>query len=215
VKKKILPLVIAATVLSPFLMAEAPNTALNLMPYPQQVEQHNSSIQLNSDFTVFIKGFQSDRVSLTAKRFIDRLERQTGMPILDWQTSDASSADLIIDIQRGPKTKIQNIDSDESYRITMKGQQITLSSLSPYGAIRGIETLLQLVYTTRAGYFMPAVTIVDEPRFRWRGVSFDTSRHFIDFDVLLRQIDAMTSAKMNVFHWHFWDDQGIRIKTDS
>ena len=53
------------------------------------------------------------------------------------------------------------------------------------------------------------------PRFRWRGVSYDTSRHFIEFDVLIRQLDAMASAKMNVFHWHFWDDQGIRIQTES
>ncbi|MCW8335856.1 family 20 glycosylhydrolase, partial [Vibrio paucivorans] len=157
----------------------------------------------------------SDRVEFTAKRFIERLERQTGVPILNWQVDNAKDANLIIDIKRAAKSEVQNIDSEESYKITTRGDQITLSSPSPYGAIHGIETILQLVETTAQGYHIPAVTIVDEPRFRWRGVSYDTSRHFIEFDVLLRQLDAMASAKMNVFHWHFWDDQGIRIQTDS
>lgn len=69
--------------------------------------------------------------------------------------------------------------------------------------------------TDATGYFVPAVSIQDEPRFPWRGVSYDTSRHFIELDVILRQLDAMASAKMNVFHWHIWDDQAIRIQLDN
>ncbi|MGC9403734.1 family 20 glycosylhydrolase [Vibrio genomosp. F10 str. 9ZC157] len=196
-------------------LAMAPNTDLNLMPYPQTVELNKGQVTVDSEFKVFIKGYNSDRVEYTAKRFIDRLERQTGVPTLNWQTENEKEANLVIDIKRAPKTEVQNIESDESYKIETKGDQITLSSESPYGAMRGIETVLQLVEATSTGYHIPAVTIVDEPRFQWRGVSYDTSRHFIEFDVLIRQLDAMASAKMNVFHWHFWDDQGIRIQTDS
>ncbi|OEF05085.1 family 20 glycosylhydrolase [Vibrio genomosp. F10] len=192
-----------------------PNTDLNLMPYPQTVELNKGQVTVDSEFKVFIKGYNSDRVEYTAKRFIDRLERQTGVPTLNWQAENEKEANLVIDIKRAPKTEVQNIESDESYKIETKGDQITLSSESPYGAMRGIETVLQLVEATSTGYHIPAVTIVDEPRFQWRGVSYDTSRHFIEFDVLIRQLDAMASAKMNVFHWHFWDDQGIRIQTDS
>ncbi|WP_047042232.1 family 20 glycosylhydrolase [Vibrio mexicanus] len=214
-KKTLLSLLISSSVLAPMAHAMAPNTDLNLMPYPQSVELATGQVNIDGNFKVYIKGFTSDRVEYTAKRFIDRLERQTGVPMLNWQVDNARDANLIIDISRAPKSEIQNIDSDETYKILTQGQQITLSSESPYGAIRGIETLLQLVDTTAEGYSIPAVTIVDEPRFRWRGVSYDTSRHFIEFDVLIRQLDAMASAKMNVFHWHFWDDQGIRIQTDS
>jgi len=71
------------------------------------------------------------------------------------------------------------------------------------------------VTTDANGYSVPVVSIEDEPRFKWRGVSYDTSRHFIELDVILRQLDAMASAKMNVFHWHIWDDQGIRIQLDN
>ncbi|GAM53996.1 beta-hexosaminidase [Vibrio ishigakensis] len=214
-KKTLLSLLISGAVISPMASAMAPNTDLNLMPYPQSVELESGQVTVDGNFKVFIKGFNSDRVEFTAKRFIERLERQTGVPILDWQVDNAKDANLIIDIEAAPKAEIQNIDSVESYKITTKGNQITLSSPSPYGAIHGIETILQLVNTTADGYFIPAIAVVDEPRFRWRGISYDTSRHFIKFDVLLRQLDAMASAKMNVFHWHFWDDQGIRIQTDS
>ncbi len=214
-KKTILSLLISGSVVSPMALAMAPNTNLNLMPYPQTVELQAGQVKVDGNFKVYIKGFNSDRVEYTAKRFIDRLERQTGVPILNWQVDSADEANLIIDIDAAPKSEVQNIDSVESYKITTQGEQITLSAPSPYGAIHGIETLLQLVETTATGYHIPAVTIVDEPRFRWRGVSYDTSRHFIEFDVLIRQLDAMASAKMNVFHWHFWDDQGIRIQTES
>lgn len=214
-KKTILSLLISSSMVAPMAFAMAPNTDLNLMPYPQEVELKSGQVNIDSDFKVFIKGYNSDRVDYTAKRFIDRLERQTGLPTLNWRAENEKEANLIIDVERAPKTKIQNLDADETYEIAMKGQQIVLSSESPYGAIRGIETLLQLVQSTSEGYFIPQVSIKDEPRFRWRGVSYDTSRHFIEFDVLIRQLDAMASAKMNVFHWHFWDDQGIRIQTDS
>ncbi|MEZ8824299.1 family 20 glycosylhydrolase [Vibrio amylolyticus] len=214
-KKTILSLLISSSMVTPMALAMAPNTDLNLMPYPQEVELNKGQVTVDSHFKVFIKGFNSDRVEYTAKRFIDRLERQTGVPTLNWQVDNEKDANLVIDVRRAAKTEIQNLESDESYRIETKGDQITLSSESPYGAIRGIETILQLVQSTSTGYHIPAVTIVDEPRFQWRGVSYDTSRHFIEFDVLIRQLDAMASAKMNVFHWHFWDDQGIRIQTDS
>ncbi|MDN2480925.1 family 20 glycosylhydrolase [Vibrio agarivorans] len=214
-KIKLLSAIVSTTLLTPLALAMAPNTHLNLMPYPQTVELQAGAIEVDGNFKVFIKGYRSPRVEYTAKRFIERLERQTGIPILDWQVQDPKQANLIIDIERAPRTLVQNIDSDESYQITTKQQQITLSSTSPYGAIRGIETLLQLVETDANGYSIPSVSISDEPRFRWRGVSYDTSRHFIEFDVLIRQLDAMASAKMNVFHWHFWDDQGIRIQTES
>ncbi|WP_087017948.1 family 20 glycosylhydrolase [Thaumasiovibrio subtropicus] len=214
-KKNLVSLVVAGVIMSANAMAMSPNTDLNLMPYPRDVAMKEGQVKIDGNFKVFIQGFNSDRVEYTAKRFIDRLERQTGVPTLNWRVDNAKDANLIIDVADAPQHPVQNLDANEAYTIDVVDQQITLSSPSPYGAIRGIETLLQLVESTATGYHIPAVKIVDEPRFRWRGVSFDTSRHFIEFDVLLRQIDAMASAKMNVFHWHFWDDQGIRIQTDS
>ncbi|OIN24258.1 family 20 glycosylhydrolase [Vibrio barjaei] len=214
-KKSILSLLVAGSLTTTAAWAMAPNTDLNLMPYPQSVELGQGSVTLDKDFSIYIKGFNSDRVEYTAKRFVERLERQTGLPTLNWQAESEDEATLIIDIQSPAKSEVQDIDADESYKVTINDGKIVLESSRPYGAIRGIETILQLVQTDANGYSVPAISIVDQPRFRWRGVSYDTSRHFIEMEVILRQLDAMASAKMNVFHWHIWDDQGIRIQLDN
>ncbi|NOH30228.1 family 20 glycosylhydrolase [Vibrio mediterranei] len=214
-KKSILSLLIAGSLTTTAAWAMAPNTDLNLMPYPQSVELGQGSVTLDKDFSIYIKGFNSDRVEYTAKRFVERLERQTGLPTLNWRAHSEDEATLIIDIQSPAKSEVQDLDADESYKLTSNDGKIVLESSRPYGAIRGIETILQLVQTDANGYSVPAISIVDEPRFRWRGVSYDTSRHFIEMEVILRQLDAMASAKMNVFHWHIWDDQGIRIQLDN
>lgn len=196
-------------------MAMTPNNDLNLMPYPQNVELGQGKVTLDKSFSIYIKGYDSPRVQFNAKRTMDRLYRQTGLPMLNWHAESEKDATLVIDIRNAPKSEVQDINSDESYQLESRNGQIIIRSERPYGAFHGLETLLQLVTTDATGYFVPAVSIQDEPRFPWRGVSYDTSRHFIELDVILRQLDAMASAKMNVFHWHIWDDQAIRIQLDN
>ncbi|WP_159737685.1 beta-N-acetylhexosaminidase [Vibrio atypicus] len=214
-KKATLALLISGLMAAPTTMAMAPNTDLNLMPYPQEVALGSGKVELNKDFSIFIKGYDSERVQFNAKRTMERLYRQTGLPMLHWQAESEKEATLVIDIRKAPKDDVQNIDSDESYQLEVKNGQILISSDRPYGTFHGLETFLQLVTTDASGYSVPVVSIDDEPRFKWRGVSYDTSRHFIELDVILRQLDAMASAKMNVFHWHIWDDQGIRIQLNN
>ncbi|EKO3705962.1 family 20 glycosylhydrolase [Vibrio metschnikovii] len=196
-------------------MAMTPNTDLNLMPYPQNVELGQGKISLDKSFSIYIKGYDSPRVQFNIKRTMERLYRQTGLPMLNWYAESEKDATLVIDIRNAPKSEVQDINSDESYQLESRNGQIIIRSERPYGAFHGLETFLQLVTTDTTGYFVPAVSIQDEPRFPWRGVSYDTSRHFIELDVILRQLDAMASAKMNVFHWHMWDDQAIRIQLDN
>lgn len=214
-KKATLALVISGLMAAPMTMAMAPNTDLNLMPYPQTVELGEGKVAIDKSFSIYIKGYDSERVQFNAKRTVDRLYRQTGLPMLHWQAESEDKATLVIDISKAPKDEVQNVESDESYQLSIKDGQIRIDSERPYGALHGLETFLQLVTTDASGYFVPNVEIEDEPRFKWRGVSYDTARHFIELDVILRQLDAMASAKMNVFHWHIWDDQGIRIQLDN
>ncbi|TXY15327.1 beta-N-acetylhexosaminidase [Vibrio mimicus] len=213
--KATLALLISGMMMAPTSMAMAPNTDLVLMPYPQSVTLQEGKVALDQNFSIFIKGYNSPRVAFNAKRTMDRLYRQTGLPMLNWQAKSEKEATLVIDIANAPSSAIQNLDSDESYRLTIANGQIQLSAPEPYGAFHGLETFLQLVTTDATGNFVPAVSIVDKPRFKWRGVSYDTARHFIELPVILRQLDAMASAKMNVFHWHIWDDQGIRIQLEN
>lgn len=196
-------------------IAMTPNSDLNLMPYPQNVALKEGKVTLDKSFSIYIKGYNSPRVKFNTKRVMERLYRQTGLPMLNWQAQSEQDATLVINIHHRPKSDVQNIDSDESYTLDVGNDKIVINAERPYGAFHGLETLLQMVSTDATGYFVPAVSIQDKPRFPWRGVSYDTSRHFIELDVILRQLDAMASAKLNVFHWHIWDDQGIRIQLDN
>ena len=110
-------------------------------------------------------------------------------------------------------TGTQKLGDDESYHLVVKTDAVTLTSTEPLGALRGLETLLQLVGVTTQGFAIPAVDITDQPRFPWRGLSLDVSRHFIPFDEIKRTIDGLAMVKMNVFHWHLSDDQGFRIES--
>jgi hexosaminidase len=69
------------------------------------------------------------------------------------------------------------------------------------------------VETTANGFAVPVVTIKDRPRFPWRGLLIDVGRHFIPLDVLKRNLDGMAAVKMNVLHWHLYDNEGFRVES--
>ena len=79
--------------------------------------------------------------------------------------------------------------------------------------MRGLETFLQLVQPGGSGFFLPGISIQDTPRFRWRGLMVDCSRHFEPVEVIKRTLDGMAAVKLNVFHWHLTEDQGFRIES--
>jgi hexosaminidase len=105
------------------------------------------------------------------------------------------------------------LGQDESYSLEIAVQHATLKANTVVGAIRGLETILQLVSTDQSGYFLPLVSIQDRPRFAWRGLVIDVSRHWLPVEVIQRNIDGLAAVKMNVFHWHLTDDQGFRIES--
>eukprot|EP00053_Salpingoeca_punica_P022505 m.214626 g.214626 ORF g.214626 m.214626 type:complete len:531 (-) comp35968_c0_seq1:184-1776(-) len=95
-----------------------------------------------------------------------------------------------------------NLNTDESYSLNITAPWANLTASSVFGAMRGLETFSQLV--DRSGHIM-AATISDFPRFRFRGLLVDTSRHFYPMSILKAHLDAMAYNKMNVFHWHLVD----------
>src|SRR5258708_19225761 len=75
--------------------------------------------------------------------------------------------------------------------------------------MHGVERIWKLASNGHGTGVLPAVTISDTPRFRWRGFMLDVSRHFEPVAVIERTLDGMAAAKLNVFHWHLSDDQGF------
>ncbi len=104
---------------------------------------------------------------------------------------------------------------DESYEIIVGPGETELtghgkiSASTVWGILRGLETASQLAYINRDRgclYEFPAVQVKDSPRFPWRGIMLDSSRHFLSTRVIKENLDLMEINKMNVFHWHLTDD---------
>lgn len=100
----------------------------------------------------------------------------------------------------------------EGYRLITSSSGATISASDDAGLLYGAMTLWQLARPDTAGSFVPAVTITDAPRFRWRGLMLDSARHFQSPAFIKRLLDAMAANKLNTFHWHLVDDQGWRIE---
>ena len=105
------------------------------------------------------------------------------------------------------------LGEDESYRLTIVPDGIALQAATDIGALRGLETFLQLVALDEHGVTVPEIAIYDEPRFLWRGLMIDSSRHFMPVGMVKRNLDGMAAVKLNVLHWHLVDDQGFRVES--
>jgi hexosaminidase len=102
----------------------------------------------------------------------------------------------------------------EGYSLSVGATGITITADREAGAFYGVQTLLQILeQVKRNGQDrIPFVEIQDRPRFAWRGMHLDVSRHFRSVEFIKKYLDAMAKFKLNTFHWHLTDDQGWRIE---
>ncbi len=183
---------------------------LNLMPMPSTVQQGSGQLLIDRSFSVAVTGFHDASLDGGVQRFVVQLSRQTGIPFRT--KAGAATPSLTIHADHG-REQVQKLGEDESYELTIDSSSAKLTAATPLGILHGMQTLLQLVQPSTAGFAVPVVTIKDQPRFPWRGLLIDVSRHFIPIDVLKRNLDGMAAVKMNVLHWHLSDDQGFRVES--
>jgi hexosaminidase len=138
--------------------------------------------------------------------FATRLRRGTG-----WPVPVAENGFIRFEIAANGQ------GSPEAYTLKITPAGITLRANSPAGIARGAETLLQLMPPAVYGasqcdaITLPVVDIADAPQFAWRGFHLDVSRKFQTKGTILKLLEGIASAKLNVFHWHLTDDQGWRL----
>jgi hexosaminidase len=195
-----------------FGFAQEPAKTHALMPVPASLRFNSGRLAVTPSFTIAVKGHSDARLLAAIDRMARRLEARTGLTFARGVASDAAAATLVIQCQ-GPGKNIPAIDEDESYSLEATGAQATLNAPTAVGAIRGLETFLQLLGGDKDGFFIPAVSIQDKPRFPWRGLMIDIGRHWQPMEVIKRNLDGMAAVKLNVLHLHITEDQGFRVES--
>ena len=199
----------------PFFAQNASNQKFNLMPWPQELTTGIGNFIISKDFTVNIvdKSNKNKRVYEAVTRFLRTLSNNTGIFIdqgFVYPDTNYDNPSLLISFDT---TEEVRLGVDESYSLYITPKQIRINAKTDIGAMHGLNTLLQLILVENNHFTFPVLSINDSPRFEWRGLMLDVSRHFMPVDVVKRNLDAMAYVKMNVFHWHLYDDQGFRIES--
>ncbi len=182
-----------------------------LLPLPATLEWRAGGLPLDSTFTVGLSGVHDPRLERAVDRAIARLEHRAGRA-LPRRAADPAVARLVIEVAAAGEP-VQTPREDESYSLTIGAGSARLLAATTVGALRGLETLQQLVVGRADGFALPGVRIEDRPRFRWRGLLLDTGRHFMPPAVVRRTLDGMAAVKLNVLHWHLSEDQGFRVES--
>ncbi len=200
------------SLLIPFMSARAQSSGdLNVMPLPSKVQTGRGSLKIDGTFTIAFEGFREPRLDRAGQRFLTTLNHQTGL-VFGRGAVDPTKATLIVTTDHESKP-LQEPGEDESYTLEITATGAKLHAANPLGVLRGLETFLQLVSVGPTGFSIPVVSIQDEPRFPWRGLMIDVSRHFIPLPVIKRNLDGMEAVKLNVFHWHLSDNEGFRVES--
>lgn len=196
--------------ISTSIFSQEKRTSYNLMPWPKEIKQLSDKFYINDDFTISLN-IKNSRVQTYATNFLRRLANRTGVFINNgFPFINKENTSLSISFQEVVKLQLEN---DESYNLTVTNNEVLISSKTDIGSIRALETLLQLVNYDSDGFYFEGAIIKDLPRFKWRGLMIDAARHFQPIEVIKRNLRAMASVKMNVFHWHLSDDQGYRVES--
>ncbi|HBB97544.1 MAG TPA: beta-hexosaminidase [Blastocatellia bacterium] len=185
---------------------------LDLMPVPASLQIQTGRLPFTRSFNVAIKNYTDDRLRAGIARMLTRIAGRTVLTLSPELATDESAAILVVQCERAGEI-IPSLGENESYSLEINDKQARLVAPTVVGALRGLETFLQLLQGDRDGYYLPAIKIQDQPRFPWRGLLIDVARHYEPIEVLKRNLDAMAAVKLNVFHWHLTEDQGFRVES--
>lgn len=179
-----------------------PILAQSVIPVPLKMEQGTGSFLL-SEKTKLYTNLQGGEAELW----------ENYLKALPVQLKEARMKDRkqMLFLLITPKTP--QLPSPESYTLSVTSQRIEIRATSGAGLFYGMQTLLQLMQPASTGsYSVPSVEIEDTPRFAYRGLMLDVSRHFSTKEFIKKQIDALAYYKINRLHLHLTDAAGWRLE---
>lgn len=177
-----------------------------LLPKPARLQVTGGTFHLNRTTQLLVDAPDAADV----RRLTNALCDITGLPL--WSGSAAGCCIRI-------EPHLADALGADGYRLAVRPDGLRIVAAAPAGAYYACQALRQLIPprplgsgATAAGWEVPCVEIEDRPRFIWRGLMLDCSRHFWPSSFIKRFIDLMAMHRMNVFHWHLTDDQGWRLE---
>lgn len=171
---------------------------LSVTPVPMEVNWQRGSFRPDASTSLWIEAPEADRSILA--------EYLQASP-LALKLADSQSGNQVVLKQTDA---LEGITSPEGYVLSVNSDGVRIEALSGAGLFYGVQTLLQMVADAPEG--MTAVTVKDEPRFEYRGIMLDVSRHFRSKEFVKRQIDLLSYYKINRLHLHLTDAAGWRIE---
>ena len=206
----LIPLMLQANILTA-------STTISIVPKPVQMKLKPGKFTIDSQTLLLIMGGDAASEQV-ARLFTDRLRLAGGPEVkVEAMANGANTSNtIILDL-----SKTQSAIPPEGYQLVVSPKMIRINASSGPGLFYGIQSLLQLMpeeicrpdsVNSRKTWDVPCVDIRDHPRYPYRGMHLDVSRHFFPKEFVKKYIDLISMYKMNTFHWHLTDDNGWRIE---
>lgn len=175
-----------------------------VVPLPKEITKSGGESFKLTKSTKIAYVADNDKLQKNADFLAEYINQMLGFkPSL---TTDVNSKDAIV-------LGLAATGNDEGYEITVSKNQILINGSTEAGVFYGIQTLRKSLPVAKGvDVNLPAVTIKDFPRFPYRGMMLDVSRHFFPVEMVKRYVDMLALHNLNKFHWHLSEDQGWRIE---
>ncbi|WP_158800041.1 beta-N-acetylhexosaminidase [Pedobacter sp. L105] len=212
IKKNILLLLFVSTIALQTMAADGGR--IHLIPEPVSVKEQSGEFLLDKNVSLTTKSGDK-QLQQSLKWFSQKIQKTTGIDL----NHAGGTKKMTVVINQRADTSI----GKEGYKLSVSPENITLTANTAAGAFYGLQTIIQLLppdiaaktAVNNVNWTIPSVEITDYPRFGWRGLMLDVSRHFFNKQEVESFIDEMVKYKYNTFHWHLTDDQGWRIEIKS
>jgi hexosaminidase len=213
-KKTFLPILLAMGI---FAAHSQSKPVVSLIPIPASLIENSGKFILQNNSAISISAGVSEQLDGMAMQLIKVLHTATGFnfKVNNLGTAEAITLELL--------TTQSSALGNEGYRLKVTPTGVLISANKPAGIFYGIQTFMQLLpkeiesktIVNNVAWTIPCVTIDDQPRFGWRGLMLDVSRHFFTKEEVKKFMDDMVKFKFNLLHLHLTDDEGWRIEIKS
>ena len=199
----------------------------SVIPEPQVIiAQPGKNFPINSGTLLVANGYEEINSATFLKNYLSRYYGIDVTIVNSPPKKEKKGDSNIIELKIGDLCTIESLPQygfdnnhlqlEGAYYVQVNDKAVTAQGANPQGLFYAVQTIIQLLPPTKeAKVTLPPTTVLDFPRFEYRGMHLDVVRHIYSVDYVKQYIDYLALHKMNYFHWHLTDDQGWRMESKS